>query len=365
MTDRWKVYIKVLRKLKTIMKNQKQGHVSTLAMMITGIVMSRKAQLAVMSGEVPVPIKEKSVEMRMRRWVKNERIDVEVTYMPFARQILEALASEPLVLVMDGSAVGRGCMVLMVGVVYRKRALPLAWVVYKGKKGHTTAARHIEVLEKVLPLIPEGAEVILLGDAEYDTTEMLSWVMENTDWHFVMRTSPHIQIQEGETWHEISSLAPSEPDRIVTASQVAFTQAAALPLNVVAWWGSGYDAPIFLVTDLDDGNRAFQFYKRRFRIETFFSDQKSRGFHIHKSHLSDPARLSRLLIAACLTYIWMICFGLFVIAQGKTKLIDRTDRIDKSLFRLGLDWFRYVLKRGLPFQVYLLFQPDQFFANAR
>jgi hypothetical protein len=41
-----------------------------------------------------------------------------------------------LVLVMDGSQVGRDCEVLMVGVLYKKRALLLAWVVYKGKKGH-------------------------------------------------------------------------------------------------------------------------------------------------------------------------------------------------------------------------------------
>jgi hypothetical protein len=29
----------------------------------------------------------------------------------------------------------------------------------------------------------------------------------------------------------------------------------------------------------------------------------------------------------------MICLGLFAIDQGKTDIIDRTDRIDKSLFR--------------------------------
>jgi hypothetical protein len=45
---------------------------------------------------------------------------------------------------------------------------------------------------------------------------------------------------------------------------------------------------------------------KRFRIETFFSDQKSRGFHLHKSHMSDVQRLSRLLIAACLAYIWIV-----------------------------------------------------------
>jgi hypothetical protein len=159
MTDRLKVYTKVLKTLKGQLRMFHQGHLVTLAMMITGIVMSRKAQLAVMSDEIPSEAKNKSIEMRMRRWVKHPRIDVEVTYMPFAQQILAGLADKPIVLAMDGSQVGRGCMVLMVGVVYRTRLLPLAWVVYKGQKGHTTAERHIEVLQNVLPLLPEDADV--------------------------------------------------------------------------------------------------------------------------------------------------------------------------------------------------------------
>ena len=69
----------------------------------------------------------------MRRWVKDD-LNVEAVYMPFAHQILEALSHMPLALVMDGSQAGRGCMVLMVGVLYQKRALPIAWLVYKGKK---------------------------------------------------------------------------------------------------------------------------------------------------------------------------------------------------------------------------------------
>ena len=57
---------------------------------------------------------------------------------------------------MDGSTVGRGCMTLMVGVIYRQRAIPLAWIVYKGKKGHTGADHHITVLQQLLPLLPEN-----------------------------------------------------------------------------------------------------------------------------------------------------------------------------------------------------------------
>jgi hypothetical protein len=57
MTDRHSVYTKVLQTLKSRLKMYRQGHVVTLAMMITGIVMSRKAQLAVMSEVVPTATK--------------------------------------------------------------------------------------------------------------------------------------------------------------------------------------------------------------------------------------------------------------------------------------------------------------------
>jgi hypothetical protein len=348
MTDRYKVYTKVLKVLKEMLTLSHPGHVLTLAMLIAGIVTGRNAQLSSVSAETATKAKDKSTEMRLRRWVKHKCIEVDVIYMPFAKQVLEALSTLPLVLVMDGSQVGRGCMVLMVSVLYRKRALPICWVVYKGKKGHTTAQRHIEALTKTLPLIPAETQVILLGDAEYDTTEMLLWVKEQEHWDFVLRTSPQIYVQEGSQSQPISAYSLAK-GQVFQHHQVGFTQEAAVCLNLVGWWSNRYDGPLYLVTSLNNGYQACKYYRRRFQIETFFSDQKSRGFHIHKSHLSDPVRLSRLLLAACLAYLWMVCQGLLVIAEKKVGLIDRTDRIDKSLFRLGLDWIHYSLKSNLDF----------------
>ena len=363
MTDRHRVYTKVKKTLKQMMKLDHQGQVVTLAMMISGIVMSRKAQLSTMSSEIPILAKDQSIEMRMRRWVKDD-LDVEAVYMPFARQILEALCHLPLVLVMDGSQAGRGCMVLRVGVLYQKRALPIAWLVYKGKKGHASAERHIQALAKVCPLLPEGSEVVLLGDAEYDTTEMLDWIEKNTAWKYVLRTSPQIYVQTHECSQPIRDY-PLEKGHLFYLNDVGFTQTSTLTLNVIGWWGSEYEEPIFLITNLENAYEACRYYRRRFRIETFFSDQKSRGFHIHKSHLADPARLSRLLIAACLAYIWMIMQGLLVIAEGKLSLIDRTDRRDKSLFRLGLDWIKYALKHSLDFQPAFHFLPLETLVHVR
>jgi hypothetical protein len=364
MTDRYQVYTKVLKVLRGMIKLSHPGHLVTLAMMIAGIVVSRNAQLSSVSAETATKAKDKSNEMRLRRWVKHAGIDAEAVYLPFARQILEALSNAPLVLVMDGSQVGRGCMVLMVCVLYKKRALPLAWIVYKGKKGHTTAKRHIEALEKVLPLIPSGSEVVLLGDAEYDTSEMMTWVNGKTTWHYVLRTSPQIYAQEGSNSQPIGAYS-LEKGRVFQRNQVGFTQDATVTVNLIGWWGQRYDGPLYLVTNLSSGYRACRYYQRRFQIETFFSDQKSRGFNIHKSHLSDPARVGRLLLAACLAYLWIICQGLRVIAEKKTGLIDRTDRTDKSLFRLGLDWIRYALKRNLNFEPVFILQFSQLFANVR
>jgi hypothetical protein len=44
-----------------------QGHVVSLAMMITGIVMSKKAQLAAMSSKVPVAAKDESIDTSLFR----------------------------------------------------------------------------------------------------------------------------------------------------------------------------------------------------------------------------------------------------------------------------------------------------------
>ena len=61
----------------------------------------------------------------------------------------------------------------------------------------------------------------------------------------------------------------------------------------------------------------------------------------------------------------MICQGLWVIASNHTGLIDRTDRTDKSLFRLGLDWISHALKRNLHFEPMFWFQPTMVIEDVR
>ncbi len=64
MSDNRRVYNQVLKTLKKLMPTTKQTYVVTLAMMISGIVTGKKAQLSTMSGEIPSQTaKSASIEM--------------------------------------------------------------------------------------------------------------------------------------------------------------------------------------------------------------------------------------------------------------------------------------------------------------
>jgi hypothetical protein len=108
-----------------------------------------------------------------------------------AEALLANLAQQPLRLVMDGSVVGRGCIALMLSVVYHGRALPLAWIVVRGQKGPLPQATPCALLRQIQPLIPASAEVTLLGDGEFDGTEFQA-LLRAWHWQYVCRTAPNL-----------------------------------------------------------------------------------------------------------------------------------------------------------------------------
>src|SRR5712691_7273002 len=130
-----------------------------------------------------------------------------------------------------------------------------------------------------------------------------------------------------------------------------FTPLVYGPIMVLYCWAKGYKEPLYLVSNMLTAEEACRWYEKRFRIETFFSDQKSRGFHLHNSHFSDPQRLSRLLIAACLAYIWIVYLGSLCEKEGWREIIHRRKRCDLSLFQLGLRVLEHLLNEEMPIPV--------------
>jgi hypothetical protein len=326
-------------------------HLTTLAALISGIVGSKSTQLPSIATKVPDGAQAESRVKRFTRWVRNEQITTEVYFVPYAKVLLAHLALQTLVLVIDGSVVGRGCVALMMHVVYKGRALPVAWLVRKGKKGHFPEELHIALVEQVDALLPAGAQVVLLGDGEFDGTD-LQYTLEEAGWSYVCRTAMSTTATWEATPFRLDSLgACSKPGTLIALHDVLFTGDAYGPIMVMCCWAKGYQEPLYLISNMASADEACRLYGKRFRIETFFSDQKSRGFHIHKSHLTEPLRLSRLLMAACLAYIWVVYLGALGVQDGWINVIHRGDRCDLSLFQLGLRLLDYLLNEGFTIPV--------------
>lgn len=69
-----------------------------------------------------------------------------------------------------------------------------------------------------------------------------------------------------------------------------------------------------------------------------FGDMKKHGVDLEATRLRHFLRLSRLTLAACLLYVWLVSLGDTVQRQQRTAWVDRSDRRDLSIFRLGWDY---------------------------
>lgn len=333
----------------TTLSARQARHLTTCAALISGIVGAQHTHLDKVAAKVPLQAKLSSRTKRFVRWLANDTISPAIFFLPFAKALIRSLAHRTLVFIMDGSCVGRGCLTLMLSVVYRGRALPIAWLVVRGRKGHFPEDAHLALLHQLLPLVPPSASVVFLGDGEFDSI-LLQQTLTAAGWQYVCRTARHLPLCCGEEWLTCAELAVARGD-VVGVSDVGLTRQGYGPVTVIAWWEARFLEPLYLVSNLELVEEACWWYRQRFKIETFFSDQKSRGFQLHKSHLADPQRLMRLLIAACLAYLWLVYLGSVAKRDGWVGQIHRSDRCDLSLFQLGLRLLEHWLNEGLPLSV--------------
>jgi len=168
MSDCRTTYRKVKEFVQCLYPSKLRGNLyrnmNTLTAMITGIIIGKETQLPQIATNVPELIKLTSTEKRFKRLIINKNL------------------------------VGRGCICLMISLIYKSRALPLAFTVVKGKKGHLPEDTHVELVNRLFPLIPESTkQVIFLGDGEFDGTT-LQQTLTTFGWKYVSRTSYNITI---------------------------------------------------------------------------------------------------------------------------------------------------------------------------
>jgi hypothetical protein len=316
-----------------------QSRLLNMVWLVVGLFKARSVQVSRIACQTPVRAKKLSLDKRLRRFLGNAAVRVREWYEPVARQLIQAAASGRQVnLIIDCTKVGFGHQLVMVAIGYRRRALPLAWTWLCCPKGHSTTCKQIKLLAYVRHLIPAGVRVSLVGDSEFGNTlliEHLGW----WKWDYALRQpGDHLVMPYGKSdWQRLDSFG-LRPGHLLGLGRVVLTRASAYPTHLTLYWQPGHDQPWYLATNLPCPQGAIRLYRRRMWIEEMFGDLKGHGFDLEKTHLRHFLRLSRLTLAVCLLYLWLVATGEHLLNTHQTHQVDRADRRDLSIFRLGWDF---------------------------
>lgn len=322
-----------------IYSNNLQGQnlirAKNLVNIIYGIIRSKKSSLSGIAEGVPGLKQFASKIKQIKRWLMSEYNNYEVHFLPIIEALLLALAQRgELVFAIDGSILGNGCISLMVSVVFEGRALPVCWIVRKGKKGHFPEQMHVDLLKTLHQIVPEGVKVVILGDGEFDGCKVQKLCNDDFGWLYVFRANQNVLLTDEDEVFQLKNVSLGDLPYLLF-DQVDYTAQQYGKVNVGYFHQKGYKDPLCLVTNFELIEEAYQYYKKRFLIETFFSDIKSRGFNAQKSKLEDPERINTLLIPLCLAYIFTIQQAIQAFLQHRFKELTIEGKKEASLFTIG------------------------------
>lgn len=332
------LYHKWFDKLTQMWPEQNKGRLKALTWMVVGLYLSGQVHLGKVARKLPGKTYNKSKERKLSRLLNNLKLPVRKLYKPIATKLLAEVAQnkQPIRLIIDGSKVGNGHQLLMISLAFRRRSFPIIWTWRKGVKGHSPVHVQLALFAAVRLLIPEGATVIITGDSEFGSCKLMQR-FEKWGWFYALRQKGRYLFQQSESdlWQRCDAFCQRGQSRWFM--NIALTHKHQHHCNLLTHWDSKCNEPWLIATNLSTARETRQQYSRRMWIEALFGDCKSNGFDIETTRLQKPRTLNRLIFAIALLVVWLLSFGSRVIKNGQRHLVDRSDRRDLSLFRIGWD----------------------------
>jgi hypothetical protein len=233
--------------------------------------------------------------------------------------VVKALKQRQVVLVVDETKLKAAFGVMVVGVVYEGRCIPLAWRVYRANSAADYPAEGqarmiIRLLKQVRAGLPTGTAVRVLADRGIGTSPLLLRGITALGWTFLVRVTKQSKIilDDGEAVTFYDQI--TQPGQTYCASGLVFKKRGHIPAHVRVLWGQHAQERWALVTN--DPTLTGWEYAQRMWIEQAFRDLKSHGWQVEAASLTDPQRMACLWVILVVAYAWMLLLGAAVSAHG-------------------------------------------------
>ena len=232
-------------------------------------------------------------------------LDVSLCFAPLLRWVLVWWRSGRLALAIDPTLKGTDTTAIVISVVYRSCAIPVAWRILRANKPGAWMDPIVELLQALAPAVPQDMSVIVLCDRGLTSPKLWRQICAQ-GWHPYIRYPKKVTFcVDGGRRLPARTFVP-RPDTGWIGIGTAFSKATVKRrCTLIAVWYVEQDEPWIILTDLPPEQAGMSWYALRFWIEVGFKAVKSAGWQWQRTRRTDPARISRhwlvLSVAAMLT----------------------------------------------------------------
>ena len=218
-------------------------------------------------------------------------LDVSLCFAPLLRWVLAWWHSGRLALAVDPTLKGDQTTAIVVSVVYRGCAIPVAWRIMRANQPGSWMDPIVELLQALAPAVPQEMTVIVLCDRGLASPKLWQQIMAQ-GWHPYMRYPKSITFcADGGRRLPARAFVP-RPDTAWVGKGTAFgAPAAKRRCTLLAVWYAEQQEPWIILTDLPPEAVGVSWYALRFWIELGFKAVKSLGWQWDKTRRTDPARV--------------------------------------------------------------------------
>jgi hypothetical protein len=311
----------------TYIPHLSRPQVAVLALWSFGIVVAQSCGLTTVAAMLASLLdrSEASVREQLRDWyreashksgakrgIKRRTLVVATCFAPLLRWVVawSAPTCRHLALAMDASTLGQRFTLLVISVVVRGCAIPVAWRVVEATRPGAWRPHWEALLRHLHGSVPPAWTVIVLADRGL-YAHWLFTTIQSLGWHPFLRINRQGQYrpQGAPTFRPLTQVISRIGQRWAGPVTCFATAARQLPCTLLARWDPGYREPWLVVTDLPYMQADVAWYGLRAWIECGFKDSKRGGWHWEQTKMLDPARAERLWLALAVATLWTVSVG--------------------------------------------------------
>jgi hypothetical protein len=288
-----------------------------------------------------------SKQRRVRRWLRNARINVHRLYKPLIQAALAEWQEDSLYLSLDTSLFWDEYCLVRLAVVHRGRALPVVWRVMAHRSASVSFIDYREMLHQAVGRLPQGVKVVLLADRGFIHTELMQAATTQLGWHYRIRLKSTTWLwRAGKGWCQLKAFHFKRGEALCLHHVKLHKLQAYGPVHLVVGRNNLNGELWAIVSDEKTTLHTFEQYGFRFDIEENFLDDQSNGWNIQKSEIRSVCALSRLWFILAIATLYVTAQGVAVVAVGKRRWVDTHWFRGNSYFRIGWEWVKTALECG-------------------